>query len=92
MKKLNKAFVIVKTLTGGEFDFFQDTVSFDKKELDIKCDRMNRKENNKGKKYFKNNKLTAVTYTFYEVMDLKSAIEKYRVEVADAHTEQDESM
>lgn len=44
MKNLKEAFVIVKHY-GGIFSFFEDYISFNKEEIDLKCEELNKEAN-----------------------------------------------
>ena len=94
MKNFKEAFVVVK-LYGGQYDFFQNSISFNEAEIRSKCEELNKEANivfeanhNKGKRKIKP---PFVPTIIFFVFTLEDAIETFGDDVADAHTEHDES-
>lgn len=85
MKKLNDVYVITLSY-GGEIDFFQDSISFDKNELIPICDKLNDEFHDKTSK-LGYPKLSPP----YNVVTLKEAISIFANIIADANTTHDES-
>jgi hypothetical protein len=81
LKGLEQAYVIIKQYD-SLYDYFQNYISFNKLELEELCNKFNKKLHKK----FKRDDINP-----YKVMDLKSAIDEFRNNVADYYIEQDES-
>lgn len=47
MKNLNQAYVIVEQFSSSHYGFFKNFISFDRQEIDKKCEEMNTEENEK---------------------------------------------
>ena len=90
MKKIKEAFVIVKQFE-GQFDFFQNYISFDKAEIDLKCEQLNKEANDNFEKNSKKNKLPFIPLVIFMVLNLEEAIDKFRDNVADHYIEHDAS-
>ncbi|MEK6828878.1 MAG: hypothetical protein AABY15_02045 [Nanoarchaeota archaeon] len=92
MKTLKETFVIVK-LYEGQYDFFQNYISFDEVEIRSKCEELNREANIPFEKNHTKRKIKTpfVPSVIFFVHTLEDAIEKFRDDVADYYTEHDES-
>ena len=92
MKGLKETYVIVR-LYGGEEDYFQDHVSFDKAKLEIKCIELNKNQNDEWEKQHIEQKCKHqfTPSLVFMVLTMKGAIEQFRSDVADSYTEHDES-
>lgn len=88
MKTIKETFVIVKQFK-GHFDFFQNYISFDKSEIDLKCEQLNKDANDRFEKNSKKNELPFIV--IFMVLNLEEAIEKFRENVADYYIEHDAS-
>ena len=80
-RKLEQAYVIIKSFD-SIYNYFQDYISFDKLALEKKCQKLNRAFHKKSKDD---------SINLYQVMDLKSALDKFRDNIADEYTEHDAS-
>ncbi len=90
MKTNKDAFVIIKQFE-GQFDFFQNYISFDKDEIELKCAELNKEANDNFEKNSKKNKLPFIPLVIFIVLNLEEAIEKFRDCVADHYIEHDAS-
>ncbi len=90
MKTIKETFVIIKQFE-GQFDFFQNYISFDKAVIDLKCEELNKEANDNFKKNSKKNKLPFIPLVIFMVLNLEEAIDKFRDNVADHYTEHDAS-
>lgn len=90
MKTLKATFVIVKQF-GDHLNFFEDYVSFNKLELDLKCEALNKEVNDKFKNSKKTILLPYIPTVIYLVLNLEEAIEKFGDDVADYYSPDDES-
>jgi hypothetical protein len=90
MKTIKETFVIVKQFE-GQFDFFQNYISFDKAEIDLKCEELNKKANDDFEKNSKKNKLPLIPLVIFMVLNLEEAINKFRDNVKDHYIEHDAS-
>lgn len=92
MKQLKEAFVIVKHY-GGIFSFFEDYISFNKEEIDLKCEWMNKEANDAFEKTRtkRDAKQPFTPSVIFIIMDLEKAIDKFRDDVSDHYTEHDAS-
>lgn len=95
MNALKDTYIIVKPHNSA-YDFFQNSISFDKAELEAKCKEMNTEANTvwreKHAKSKVKNKKPWTDLAIFEVMDLESASEKLRDMVYDATVVEDESI
>lgn len=94
MKTLKQSYVIIKH-SGGEHDFFEDIISFDKDELDVKCQQMNNIINFEWRTKHeadKRHKHPWRDMAVYSVMNLEDALDKLRDIVYDTHVPEDESI
>ena len=73
MKNLNETFIIVKQFN-GEFDFFQDFVSFDYNQIQKKCESLNKEENDIFANWHLKNGTKWEPIEIYKVLSLKDAI------------------
>lgn len=96
MKKQEETFVIVKWLE-GESSFFENYISFDKSELDIKCSELNKEVNDKfreqlkKRKYKRKKEVEFIDSIIFKVMDFKTAIETFANDIYDSCTVHDAS-
>jgi len=92
-KTFKEAFVIVKRYE-GQHEYFQDHISFNKEELEKKCEELNEKENAKFEKAYKKNKKNKLPFSpivINSVVPLQEAIDTFRDIVADTYTDHDAS-
>lgn len=89
MKTLIDTFVIVDITKSHHNSFFYDAISFDKTELDLKCDELNKERNIVIKKRIGNLK-NENTIIFYVVKTLNDAISDFHDNVSDYYTPQTE--
>lgn len=76
MKTIKETFIIIKQFY-GQYEFFQNYVSFDKTEIDLKCEKLNKEENDKFEKNSYKNKLPYIPITIFKVLNLGEAIDKF---------------
>lgn len=93
MKTLKEVFVIVEQNPLSDSEFFQDYISFDKEELDLKCKVLNKERNDAIEKIQRKNKKLSyyIPITFFIVLPLSEAIEKIKDMVTDSCTIHDAS-
>jgi hypothetical protein len=90
MKTIKEAFVIVNQFESYSC-YFQNYISFDKEEIDLKCQQLNKEANDNFKKYSKKTKLPFIPLVLFIVLNLEEAIAKYTKDVIDYYREGDES-
>jgi len=90
MKTLKETFVIIKPFEGHS-DLFQNYISFDKQEIELKCTELNNEINAKFKKSSRKNKLPFIPLVIFMVVNLEDAIEQFKNNVADYYSEEDAS-
>lgn len=91
MKALKKTYVIVKNFD-GHWGYFQDFVSFNKKELVVKCKKFNKEANDKFKADSKKNNLPYIPLIIFKVLNLDEALTEFKDSVASYYSEEDESI
>lgn len=87
MKNFKEAFVIVEQFGDS---FFKNYISFDKNEMDLKCEELNKEANDKLERNSKKNKLPFIPYVVFSVVSLEEAIKMFRDDIVDYYTEHDE--
>ena len=76
MKNLKDTYVIIKKYE-DQYSFFQDYVSFDKSELDAKCEMLNKELNDSWKKNSILRKTIYTPITVFTVVSLYDAIDMF---------------
>lgn len=92
MNQFEDAFVIIKEFE-GQYGFFTNHISFDKAEIDKKCEELNEEANLIWRKNWESSKRLGeyIPSIIYFVRDLNKAIKEYGDIVAEENTEHDES-
>jgi hypothetical protein len=90
MKTIKETFVIVNQVE-SYFGYFQNYISFDKEEIDLKCQQLNKEANDNFKKHRKKTKLPFIPSVFFIVLDLEEALVKFSDDIIEYYREGDAS-